>query len=105
MDDASQIHERLGRTIATAFDFSPALALRAQDFGELAVNIGAAVVLLGVMAVAYRMADPRSNESKDFTRRQLPWLGGLIFCGVVVDMIHIQIGVLASPSLSLFAGS
>jgi len=104
LDDANQIHELLGGRVVLAFDLGPALALRAQDFGELAVSIGAAIVLLGSMAVAYRMADASSNESKDFTRRQLPWLGALIFCGVVVDMVHIQITALASPHLTLFAG-
>jgi len=104
LDDANQIHELVGRRFVIAFDLGPALALRAQDFGELAVSIGAAIVLLGSMVVAYRAADASSNESKDFTRRQLPWLGALIFCGVVVDMVHIQIMALASPHLTLFAG-
>jgi hypothetical protein len=76
------------------------LALRAVDFGELIAVTGAGIALFGAMAIAYRVAD---TESKDFTHRQLPWLGLLIFFGVVVDMVHIQIQALASPRLTFLA--
>jgi hypothetical protein len=61
---------------------------------------GAGVALFGATAIAYRVA---GAEAKDFTRRQLPWLGLLIFCGVVIDMVHIQIRVLDGPRLSFLA--
>ncbi len=100
LDDATQIHERLGNRLVIAFDLGPALALRAVDFGELIAVTGAGIALFGAMAIAYRVAD---TESKDFTHRQLPWLGLLIFFGVVVDMVHIQIQALASPRLTFLA--
>jgi len=100
VDDATRIHESLGERLATAFDLSPALALRAVDFGELIAVAGAGIALFGAMAIAYRAAD---LEAKDFTHRQFPWLGLLIFFGIVIDMVHIQIQGLASPRLSFFA--
>src|SRR5690606_6714314 len=36
-DDALEIHERLGASLADFFDILPFLGLRAEDFGELAV--------------------------------------------------------------------
>lgn len=100
LDDANQIHELLGGRLVTAFDLGPALALRGQDFGELAVSLAVGTVLLGVMAVVYWKAD-NSDGSRRFTQRQLPWLAVLIFCGVVVDMLHIQISIFGSPILAL----
>jgi len=76
------------------------LALRGQDFGELGVSLAAGTVLLGLMVVVYWKAD-NSDGSRRFTQRQLPWLAVLIFCGVVVDMLHIQIGIFGSPVLAL----
>jgi hypothetical protein len=103
LDDANQIHEQLGSRLVTAFDLGPALALRGQDFGELAVSLVAAMVLLGVMAVVYWKAD-NSDGSRRFTQRQLPWLAVLIFCGVIVDMLHVQISIFGSPILALIFG-
>ena len=104
LDDANQIHELLGSRLVTAFDLGPALALRGQDFGELIVSLAVAMVLLGAMAVIYWRADNNSDDSKRFTQRQLPWLGVLIFCGVVVDMLHIQSGIFGSPTLTMVLG-
>jgi hypothetical protein len=92
VDDSYSIHERVGGSLTTAFGFEPALALRAQDFGELTVSMIAGVVLLGAMALAYRKSDDAAARA--FTLLLLPWLGLLIFCGVFVDMLHIQVGKL-----------
>ena len=100
VDDSYSIHEQVGRSLKTSFGFEPALALRAQDFGELAVSIIAGAVLLGAMALAYRKSDDAAARA--FTRLLLPWLGLLIFCGVFVDMLHIQLWKLFwSPVLNL----
>ena len=103
LDDANRIHEQLGNRLATAFDLGPALALRGQDFGELAVSLTVGTVLLSVMAVVYWRAD-NFDDSKRFTQRQLPWLAVLIFCGVVVDLLHVQIGIFRLPTLTLIFG-
>jgi hypothetical protein len=103
LDDANQIHEQLGSILVLIFDINSALALRGQDFGELAVSLIVGCVLLGAMLVFY-LRDDNKTESKSFTKRQLPWLAVLIFCGVFVDMFHIQIGIFKSPFLGMFVG-
>ncbi len=56
--------------------------------------------MLGAMALAYRKSDDATARA--FTLLLLPWLGLLIFCGVFVDMLHIQVGKLFhSPVLNL----
>ena len=99
-DDVNSIHEQIGIKVATAFDLGPALMLRGLDLGELSVSLTVGAVLLGVMVLLYWRTD-NDSDVRGFTRQQLPWLGLLIFCGVVVDMLHIQIGIFGSPVLTL----
>jgi hypothetical protein len=66
VDDSESIHEIAGGEITAAFGFTPAFALRAVDFGELA-------------------------EARALTRQLLPWLALLIASGIGLDMLHIQI--------------
>ncbi len=98
LDDANRIHERLGGALASAFDIGPAFALRGQDFGELAVSLMAGTVLLGFMAAAFARAGP-SDGARRFTLALLPWLSALVFFGVVVDLLHIQVGFLGWSTL------
>jgi hypothetical protein len=78
-----------GGEITTAFGFTPAFALRAVDFGELAASFMAGIVLLGAIAAIYwRSAD---DEARALTRQLLPWLALLIASGIGLDMLHIQI--------------
>lgn len=92
LDDSGQLHERYGSTATTAFDLAPAWGLRAQDFGELTVAVIMGTVLFLFLAIAYFRADLKDG-SRQFTKTLLPWLLLLIFFGVVVDMVHIQIGI------------
>lgn len=87
----------------TTFDLAPAGLLRAQDFGELFVSLCVGAVLLGLMALFYWRDSPDS-DARAFTQQQLPWLGLLIFCGVIVDMFHIQISIFGSPALTELCG-
>ena len=85
LDDAALIHERLGKYIAGIFFSSEFVAnIRAKSLGELVVSAAAGVFLLGFIAFAYfrRGADA---SARAFTRQMAPWLGMLVFCGVVVD--------------------
>ena len=106
IDDSQGIHEQISGPLATAFNWSPALGLRAKDFGELFVSSAVGVMLLGLMAFcySYHARNGRGSESRAFTRQQLPWLGLLIFCGVVVDMLHQQVGTAGFPFLSRIFG-
>jgi hypothetical protein len=51
LDDAGQLHEQLGHRLVAVFGLEHALALRAEDFGELAVNFASATALLGAMSL------------------------------------------------------
>ncbi len=94
LDDATQIHEQYGYSLAIAMQWAPALALRARDFGELAVSAIAGTILLSTITFAYWRSD---EAGRAFTRQLLPWLGALIGCGVGVDMLEIQLESFGSP--------
>lgn len=64
-------------------------ALRPVDFGELTVSLLAGILLLGAIALLYWRSP--NEPARAFTRQLLPWLGLLIFFGIGVDMLHIQI--------------
>ncbi len=86
IDDALEVHERLGTFITVSAGFSDTLALRGQDFGEL-VSFGAlGLLVLSVFGPAYLASDSDA-------RRQALWflalVGLLAVFGVGADMLHI----------------
>jgi hypothetical protein len=88
LDDALQVHERLGDGIVAAFGLQPFAGLRAQDFGELIAWTAVAVPLLaGVLAAFVRSPqDDRSNG--------LLLMGAfavLVVFAVVADMAHMMV--------------
>lgn len=89
IDDSQQIHETYGRKIASALEFQPALGLRAQDFGELAVTAIAAVPLFSFLAFAYLLTSQR--DPRTFTHDMIVLVVALAFFGVGVDMLEIAI--------------
>ena len=96
--NSEQIHETMGSKITDVFGLTPAFALRAIDFGELAVSLLAGTVLLGAIALLYwRSAD---EPARAFTRQLLPWLALLIASGIGLDMLHIQIAQLYNNPLA-----
>jgi hypothetical protein len=103
VDDFGSIHEIGGWEITTAFGFTPAFALRAVDFGELAASFIAGVILLGAIALFYwGSAD---DEARALTRQLLPWLALLIASGIGLDMLHIQVmESLESPLAIMLCG-
>src|SRR5688572_8006440 len=54
LDDSLEIHERLSPLVAEVLERGPAYGLRAKDFGEIVVSLGAAALLLGLIALSYR---------------------------------------------------
>ena len=99
LDDAASIHEKLGRIISDGLAFSPALNLRAIDFGELIVSTLVGLFFLICIASAYRFSD---RSSKKDTRYLIVFLFALALFGIVVDMLHIAIGSSYwEPSLAL----
>lgn len=86
VDDLFLIHERVGEMIALKFNFQSMFNLRAIDFGELVVNAIAGSFFAILIGISYW------RGSKGFRRvcdRVLVLLGGLVFCGVVLDALHI----------------
>ena len=88
LDDAFQIHEDFGGYLASTLEFAPALGLRAQDFGELAVSMIAAVVFLSLLALFYIS---ESGGFRKASRHLLLLLLALAFFGIFVDLLHVAV--------------
>lgn len=86
VDDAVEMHERLGAAIADAAGFVPRFRLRALDFGELIVSAAAALLLFVGIAAAFRRG---THAFRKVTRDLLLLVAALGFFGVVVDMAQI----------------
>lgn len=88
-DDVLQIHEKGGRALIGLWSLEPALGLRSQDFGELAVSGISGFILLALVYVLYK----RSSEDAKAASRNLVLLCAIpVFFGVVVDMVHVLVG-------------
>jgi hypothetical protein len=90
LDDALSIHESLGGYIATNMLFAPAIGLRAQDFGELAVSAIAAALFLAPLALFYIRG---SDASREVSKYLFSLLVALAFFGIFVDMLHVAMKV------------
>jgi hypothetical protein len=88
LDDAFQIHEDFGGYLASRLEFAPAIGLRAQDFGELAVSVIAAVVFLSLLALFYSSA---AGGFRKASRHLLVLLVALAFFGIFVDLLHVAV--------------
>jgi hypothetical protein len=94
LDDSVSLHEWLGGLVTDAMQWKPALALRANDFGELSVSAVAGAVLASFVALTYwKCGDDRSRR---LTRQLLPWLILLVFFGIGIDMLDIQLSNLGA---------
>lgn len=87
-DDSLQIHERAGSIVAARLDLAPAIGLRAQDFGELAVSAISAVSLLTLIGIFYLRG---SAIFKKTSRDLFLILSAIAFFGVLVDMVDVAI--------------
>lgn len=93
LDDAGEIHERLGTIITNQLAIPGMFNLRGQDFGELVV-IGVVVLFfLALITITYRFSDYTSRRvSKDL----IIMMFALAFCGVILDLVHM---ITSSPEL------
>lgn len=85
LDDAFQLHEKIGKVIAYWFEIQPMMGLKPRDIGELAYMACVGTGVLIVMWFAY------ANASKKF--RDTCWdigilLGLFLFFAGGVDMLH-----------------
>jgi hypothetical protein len=92
-DDYFMIHEKMGWIISDRLGFTPALNLRAKDFGEVAMSAFVGLIFLILLATSYYFGDRLSREVSKY---MLIMLGAFAFCGIIVDMVHIAVKI---PSL------
>lgn len=88
VDDAFQVHELFGGTIASSWAMSPALGLRAKDFGELIVSAIAAAFFLSLIAATYLRGSAAFRQASNHL---FVLLLALAFFGVFIDMLHVAI--------------
>jgi hypothetical protein len=100
LDDAFQVHERLGRRTANALALQPIAGLRPQDLGELTVwMVFGSVLLAGTLAGFARSA----REDRNNGLLLLGAFASLVLFAVVADMVHIVVGGMFGTSDLLFA--
>jgi hypothetical protein len=84
VDDAFSVHEQSGAALANSLELTPALGLRAADFGELLVMAIAASAMAALLALGYW----RSAAAGRAPVRLLALLAGFAAAAVPVDMVH-----------------
>ena len=90
LDDSLSLHESLGELVANGMAFSPAIGLRAQDFGELAVSVGVGLIFLLPVAVFYWRG---TQAFKDVSKYLVALLAALAFFGILIDMVHVAVNM------------
>ncbi len=88
LDDALSIHEDWGGILVKQLGLQPALGLRAQDFGELAIFSLYGVFLLIFVGGVFWFSD---RKAKQVTKSLVALIGLLAFFAGVVDMLHVAI--------------
>lgn len=95
LDDALELHERIGVQLGTAWQLPAISGLRGQDLGELLVFASVGIISLGALVWSYR------TERHLATRQTSVYLFVLLLLfsvfGGVVDMIHFAVSAIASP--------
>lgn len=85
LDDAGQLHERLGRLIARHGEIQPLLGMTRQDVGELCVSLGVGTIFMVLIGAFHRRARP---VAKRISVCLLGMIVLLVLFGVAVDMVH-----------------
>jgi hypothetical protein len=85
LDDSLRIHETVGGYVADRAGLTPALGLRAQDYGELSVYVLGGGLSLALGWLAYRHGDAFARR---VSRHVLAGLLALAAFAVGVDMLH-----------------
>lgn len=83
VDDAMQVHERMGWVLEDWLELVPAVGLRAKDFGELLTWAGLGAVVAAVLALGFAKAPARDRRAGLLF---LAVVGALVICGAVFDM-------------------
>lgn len=91
LDDLFFIHERVGESIALRLNFQPMFNLRAVDFGELIVNAIAGSLFAILVGGSYWFGN---RGFRHVCGRVLILLSAVVFCGIVLDVLHV---IIATP--------
>lgn len=86
LDDALEIHERMGAAIAQKFGFISLFNLRPVDYGELAVFGAVGITFFCWLRFSYMVSNSKERTN---LRSLIDILLGLAFFGVLVDLIHV----------------
>jgi hypothetical protein len=96
LDDAVQIHERVGHLLGQRLGLPALFGLRPDDLGELMVAGAVGGTLLLTLAVTlWRERGPALRISRDL----LILTGILASCGVVLDVVHV-VAYFRAPSVA-----
>lgn len=88
IDDAGQIHEMLGFTVARLFFPAPIFGFREQDIGELFVVGVAGLLLVLLIGIAHFRSRP---ELRTMSRPLVALVAALLFFGVVIDVTDMML--------------
>ena len=86
IDDAGQIHERVGKWLGRSYQLPVAFGLRPEDIGE---QLFAALVGASMLALVGFASWRGSGQSKSVSRDILCLVVALAFVGVAVDALHV----------------
>jgi hypothetical protein len=85
LDDALELHERLGVIIAASLNFPAVFGLRPADFGEVLVAAGIGCMALALAAIAFWRG---GKEARQVSADLMCLLVALAFFGVFFDVLH-----------------
>jgi putative solute:sodium symporter small subunit len=88
LDDALELHERLGEGAAAYLGYGPGLNLRANDLGELTVVALATLVFGTLLAFTWWRGDVAFRR---VSKRLALLVGVLVVFGIGMDAIHIMV--------------
>lgn len=86
VDDAAQIHERVGFWLGAQLSLPAIAGLRPDDFGELSFAALVGGLTIGMVALSFRRG---SDHSRQLSRDLLCLVVVLAFFGVAVDTLHV----------------
>lgn len=88
VDDHLGLNARAGRLLAESLHMPAELGLRPQDYGDLAISLGASALLVGTVLATHLWA---SATHRIASMRLLGLLLVFAFFGVGVDMLHVAV--------------
>jgi len=98
LDDALELHERIGVILATALNFPALLGLRPEDLGEISVAAAIGCMALAMVAITFRHG---GSAARELSADLMCLLAALALFGVFFDMLH-TITYFKAPSVADF---